>query len=114
MAAGDPNTEIPLLSPAELAVELNMPNWDEALVIVDLRDPQKREDDIFIRQGRSLDYRAVMQNPAALADSLQRRIVLVCATGTRSYLAGISAYRAGVPGISVLAGGVTNWRWAFA
>jgi rhodanese-related sulfurtransferase len=85
------------------------------VLLVDVREPGERDTDGFIEGGKSvprgtLEFKADPASPAHDPDfDPKRRIVLHCASGGRSALAGQALRQLGFEDVAHLEGGLAAW-----
>ena len=91
---------------------------DEDVVLLDVREPDEREQDGEIpgcvHLPRSLlEFQADPESPIYnSAIRPERRIIVYCGTGGRSALAAKTLLDMGFPEVATLAGGYASWRMA--
>jgi rhodanese-related sulfurtransferase len=101
---------IECLTPEAVAEELA-----RGVLLVDVREPGERDTHGFIEGGKSvprglLEFHADPASPAHDADfDRKRRIILHCASGGRSALAGYALRLLGFEDVAHLEGGLAAW-----
>ena len=95
------------IEPAALAARLE---WDAALLILDVRGPDEFTGPLgHIREATNIPLNEL---PAHLPDLVRENwpVVVVCKTDRRSSMAAHQLQEAGMSDISVLRGGMEQWR----
>ncbi len=81
--------------------------------IVDVRTPVEFET-VHIPGSHNVPLDLLRQHHTELASSLDADVILVCRSGARAGQAEAALGEAGLPGLRVLAGGMTDWETAGA
>jgi molybdopterin/thiamine biosynthesis adenylyltransferase/rhodanese-related sulfurtransferase len=105
-AAAASDSLVPQISPAEAAGLLD----DTDTVFVDVRDAHERLAD-SLPKSEHVPLDELIECGVAFPTST--RLIIYCATGTRSLLAAESLIRRGYARVENLAGGLSGWRRAF-
>ncbi len=110
---GRAREEIDELFPWDLAEKIGN---DEALILLDVREPEefdamriKGSVNVprgILEQALEWDYEETVPE---LVESREKRIVIICRSGNRSLLAGVTMKRMGFVDVSSLATGLKGW-----
>lgn len=107
---GEAKQHIECLEPEAVLAEVQ-----RGVLLVDVREPGERETHGFIEGGKSvprgtLEFKADPESPAHDPDfDRKRRIILHCASGGRSALAGYALRQLGFEDVAHLEGGLAAW-----
>jgi len=107
---GEAKQHIECLTPEAVLAEVQ-----RGVLLVDVREPGERETHGFIEGGKPvprgmLEFKADPESPAHDLDfDRKRRIIVQCASGGRSALAGYALRQLGFEDVAHLEGGLAAW-----